>query len=286
MRIDLVALKMSDANIAKNQKIYLHPRDELVSMKIDKHHYFVEGEHVKTSCTGYLSRIFNHFDREGVVARVVRRESNIMDARGYTLSEWNRSGYLGTRVHKMIEDHLLWTHEGIPLEEESQYDESWFESGISEKCKERLRDSYNRAGFVAETTKRFESFLRFYNIWSKSLKFCASEYLIYGQVGDEVVCGTIDALFWSNEERREVVIVDWKTNKEIDGYYSTIVNEASPKHGLQANNFTKYTCQIHVYKQLLEQNYNVKVVGGYIVHLKNDNFIVYECPLGGCNCIP
>lgn len=253
-------------------------------MDIAKHKYTVGDQPVDQSCTGYLNRFFNHFDRDGISSRKARKMEvqglgRLDDNRGYLLSEWSRAAYLGTRVHKMVEDHLN-GDEGLYT-----YDESWFEPNISEECKNALRRDYSRVEFEREVEKRFQSFIKFEETWGNAIEFAASEYMIYGDIGGDLICGTIDALYWTNKEKREVMIVDWKTNKEIGGFSSRITNEASPKLGQMANNFDKYTCQVHVYKYLLEQNYKVTVVAGCIVHLTGTTYTIYNCPIESCSCI-
>jgi len=61
-----------------------------------------------------------------------------------------------------------------------------------------------------------------------------------------------------------IVIYDWKRSKLI----SKAKNEASAMCGLthlRDNNFTKYSLQLNIYAELIERNYNLTVVGLYIV---------------------
>lgn len=271
----------------RNHHVVLSPeRDLKIMMEVDKHKYTVDGKVIPLSCTGHLNRIFDPFDRMKISLNKSKKEvinglSDLYLKQQYLLSTWDYSSYFGTRVHKMIENFFNGV-EGVYKD----FDESWHEPNIDKLTAEALRRDYTVGRFNREVDRRMIQFHKFFKMWSKSLEFLASEYMIYGEIKGEPICGSIDALFWANKEAREIVIVDWKTNGVIDGGYKKIIElVTSPKWGEEATKINHYFCQVHMYKHMLEQNYNVTVVGGYIVHLLDDRYTIYSCPLEECNCL-
>lgn len=75
------------------------------------------------------------------------------------------------------------------------------------------------------------------------------EYLIYANAIK--LAGSIDLVVWTNKAKREIGIIDWKTNKA------------------QNLNPRKYHCQLHMYAHVIEKFYssNLKVTHMIIVHL-------------------
>lgn len=120
-------------------------------------------------------------------------------------------------------------------------------------------------------------FKRAYDLFIKHFKLCATEYMIYGEIAGETICGTIDALFWRDEEKREVIVVDWKSNSNLT-FKKKIDVPGSPFHQNELTTVEKYYCQLHAYGYLLETFYDVKVVDYLIVHVKVDTYTIYSAP--------
>lgn len=106
-------------------------------------------------------------------------------------------------------------------------------------------------------------------------KICATEYMVWDDAFmNGTIAGTIDCLFWSDIEKREIILVDWKTNKSLT-YSNKIKVTTSPFYDEYRTTLMNYFCQLHLYQYILEKNYNVKVVKSLIVHVR-DLFTIYQ----------
>lgn len=98
---------------------------------------------------------------------------------------------------------------------------------------------------------------------------CATNYMVWDSSfknGRRSIAGTIDCLLWKNYEQREVIVVDWTTKKKLD-YPSVTDASGSPFDGRYRTKLHKCFCQLHVFAQILEKCYAVKVVGTWVVQI-------------------
>lgn len=146
-------------------------------------------------------------------------------------------------------------------------------------------EEYNKDRFYKNILHKFDSLKTVYNLIFRHLELAASEYIVYDEESE--VAGTIDAVFWANKEKREVIIVDWKTCSNLSLYGIKVKNESSPFFGMSKTKLDKYFCQLHVYTKILSRNYKVKVVASYIVTFSAQRqFVVYHQPNDdNCSCI-
>jgi ATP-dependent exoDNAse (exonuclease V) beta subunit len=119
------------------------------------------------------------------------------------------------------------------------------------------------------------NFLNFYNWWKQDHILIKSEFVI----GDKnsKICGTIDNLSF-NFKTKELVIFDYKTNKEIrrkNQYKEKLLNTL--KH-LDNCEYTKYSLQLSLYSTIIENTTPFKVPKTYIVWMNGkDNYELIEC---------
>lgn len=153
---------------------------------------------------------------------------------------------LGVAVHLMIENHLNGNNNNI---EES--------------------DS-NTDVHVSSRTILFNNFLKIEKLFFHRHEIAAAEYMIYGKVGSILLCGTINALYWTNKDNREVMIVDWATS-DLSKNRSVKKNINSVFHGKGAiNDAQQKFCNLHCHKFILEKFYGVKVTCMVVVNLRED----------------
>lgn len=88
-------------------------------------------------------------------------------------------------------------------------------------------------------------------------------------VANEFSAGQIDALFW-DKELRGLVIIDYKTDKEIK-YENRYNKFKSPLEHLDDCNFNKYSLQTSCYKKMLEDAIDEPVLETKIVWFNKDN---------------
>ena len=92
------------------------------------------------------------------------------------------------------------------------------------------------------------------------------------------IAGSIDMLYKNNDG--SFSIYDWKRSKEIQKYniYKKFSTTESVKH-LPDLNFVHYSLQLHLYKYILEKNYNFKIKDLFLVQLHPNfkNYRLHEC---------
>lgn len=251
-------------------------------MYAGSHRYYIDGKAATTSVTTLVKQLFNPFKRDEFKnwGKDTDEFSDVSDKRIYKFSTFNRAALLGTLVHKAIEDFLNGTYEEIV-----NVSYSWIEEGASEKVRRKLKSVYPNEELVREIHQRFLTFMSYHDRYFKKFELIKSEYMVWGEMDGIIVPGTIDAIVWSDKSKREVHIIDWKTNKNLPGFLSKIITKGSPNFGKFKDTNDVYICQLHRYARLLEEFYDVKVASAEIVHLLNDRFTIFSCPLLPCNCV-
>lgn len=271
----------------KKQGYILSERDLHIVIDEDKHEYYVNNVKCKLSSTTLKSTFFNSFNYAERLAITANKNKKDPEQ---VRSEWNMSGYYGTKVHLFIENFLNKLMENayfstdnnektrilstisaeVRRRQDSKFvyedDMSWL-SNADFKGKEIFKNNQSKesADLYLKVTN---DFLTHYECGFIPWQLIACEYMIYGTLnGGETLCGTIDALFWSNKDKREVIIVDWKTNRSQ-------MFKSNQKSGIfigeQKDTLDQFACQLHIYKYILEKYYNVSVVACAVVHLKKD----------------
>jgi len=89
-------------------------------------------------------------------------------------------------------------------------------------------------------------------------------------VGDEVIAGQVDGLFWDSTTK-EYLIIDYKTDKKID--FTTRYDKYffDPISHLEYCEYNKYCLQISLYRYLLEKYTSIKLGTSKIVWLNANN---------------
>ena len=111
-----------------------------------------------------------------------------------------------------------------------------------------------------------ENYLR---IWFKHSDKLESERQVFSE--DLGLAGTIDLVAHTE---RGLVLVDWKTNKEIKSE-NPYANALEPISQLQDTPLNKYNLQLNMYKKLIEVE-GENVYKMFIVHLIGDKFKIIE----------
>lgn len=110
----------------------------------------------------------------------------------------------------------------------------------------------------------FQNFIDYEQEINQQYELIASEYMVWGNMNGKLWAGTIDAIFWSNQVKREVVVMDWTTTRDFKITYNG------------RKNLDSKFCQLHKYMYILEQNYRVKVVKAFVVQVTTENCESYE----------
>lgn len=147
----------------------------------------VDGHHLKyVSGTSFLSRFFPQFDPTGAIAeRCAKREGiTAEEMRERWAAKGRESTHLGTRLHELCEDVILGN--SIRNSPESPSEMKRFTNG--KKLAEKLKNTIDILGV---------------------------EKIVFSHRLPTPIAGTIDLLGRSRKDG-SYLILDWKTNKEIE----------------------------------------------------------------------
>lgn len=213
----------------------------------DSHTYHYDG--VKyDSVTTFLKRFKVPFDRE----YWLKRKSQELGVDQSVLeNDWSlkasTANFLGTNVHKWIEDFWSGKNPSLPTDEEE--------------------------------LKRVQYFLDLYEKRFKNLVPLKSELRIFSKKWR--LAGTIDQplLLWDEKQFIPLFLIgDWKTNKEFKddkhpkGRYKKLLH---PFTDLYENSHNEYSIQISIYRLILQEEIGLQSHGGFLCHLGPDGPKIY-----------
>ena len=193
-----------------------------------------------TSVTTYISEFFEKFDSLKTATKLVNTVPKYSHLTvEELLSEWNFARDHGTKVHNQIEDNLI---HGIEANEQKAIQGlNWLNKHIS--------------------TDKHQVF---------------AEKIIYSE--EIKLAGSIDLII-HNKETNQYTIVDWKTNAKIS---TSAYRGKTGTHNITSNiddcKYNVYALQLSAYRYILEEYYNLSIYRQFIVHLKDDQAIVYLTP--------
>lgn len=252
-------------------------RDNSVEFDEETHTYHVNGIKVPLSVTGLVGTLYNTFDRMAVANNCVRYRPGtaslkFSDRVNYVLSEFNFAALMGTLIHKKIENSFMDKPEPV------EFISHKYEPGLSNDGRLLFDREYTAFKSNEIIEKKFTNYLKFKQVISKHWDFAAAEFIVWSDnMNGHLLAGCIDAIYWSDREKREIIIVDWKTNKNLhNSRRETTKISDSPMLHDKNDTLDKYFCQMHMYTRILEAHYNVTVVAQLIVHLSETTFTIYN----------
>ncbi len=226
----------------------------------EPHEYWI-GEEKMTSVTQLLKKYFEPFDTNKIAklkADKTKRINYQKYKKGEPLTEqdkkeatqkywkqlWKEAASHGTRVHEALENHINKV-EGNNLQEERDYKK--YEQG--KKALEWIFKNHFKTKKVTHHT----------------------EELIYNE--DLQIAGQIDLMSTVDDN---IYLLDYKTSKKIsmEGYKGKKGIHPITMN-LESCEYIKYSLQLGIYKKML-QLAGKKINECYIIHLKEDDFEIYE----------
>jgi hypothetical protein len=221
-----------------------HERDSRVDFNEADHIYAIDNEYGYTSVTQYLHGLFEKFDEDLIINRMVNSK------------RFNQSAYAGMTVDEIKEqwetNRVTASNAGTKMHEDIEY-------YYNDQPRENESKEY---GFFLDFVKDFSHLKPFRTEW------CVFDTKLK-------LAGSIDMVFF-NENTGKYDIYDWKRCKSIEkrskwGKWSTHpLIESIPD-----TNYWIYCLQLNVYKTLLELNYGLEIDDLYIVCL-HPNQNTYE----------
>jgi ATP-dependent exoDNAse (exonuclease V) beta subunit len=224
-----------------------------------EHKYYCYGKPVAISVTKFIDQFFEPFDIQEVSKKyALKHDLNQEDV----VAEWKKKGKIssttGTIIHKYLEDYARG---------------KVFEVDYSEAIKNNvLNEVKEKVSILLPQAKKFHD-----DTLGKLIPI-QCEYT----VGiDNLIAGNIDLLCW-NVAANEFQIWDYKNVKEIK------LKNPWGKKGLNEMcnyddcNYTHYSLQQNLYKNMLERKLDVKIGKCYLVHFNPEeitkiDYNIFEC---------
>jgi hypothetical protein len=232
----------------------------------DKNHtYTINDSPAKTSVSGLIKNYEKPFAKEKIAEYVAKRDNKSVDA---VLSEWeflkDYSCHKGSEFHLFVENYFH--RKQIVIDKQAIIDFYKKRSGF---YKENSIQNY-----YEEMAQLIKNFLNFYNWWKKDHILIKTEFVI-GDT-DTKICGTIDNLSF-NKKTKELVMFDYKTNKEIKKKNPRDETFLEPIGYLSHCEYIKYSLQLNLYQTIFQKNSKFQIPKSYIVWVANkENYELME----------
>lgn len=231
-------------------KTAYHPNGQyIVTFREDQHTYIDNSDKSYTSGTGFVGRFFPKFDAKAISNKCSLGHNpkyagrSPEDIRAEWLAEAKRRSSEGNNTH-MYAEYLIsgWSQEDLP-------------APISDRCTSMFAQ-VDRA--VAGLLKRFV--------------FVAAEMIIFSPgLG---LSGMVDLIMFDSATN-EILILDWKTNKNPLTTENIFQSGFPPIDHLQDTNKNHYILQLSLYRMILEREGYFPGVTGYrqaLIHITPDSF--------------
>lgn len=223
-------------------EINSHPRDKFITFDEGPHIYTVHGKQGYTSVTTWNHEHFEKFDEDKIIENILsssRKNDPKYKYYGMTKEDikksWDKNreqaSSLGTKMHYDIE------------------------------CYYNNIDNQNKS-------LEFDYFKKFVKDYPE-LKAYRTEWTIYHE--EIKISGSIDMVF-KNEKTDTYEIYDWKRCKQIEYENMSKKTAITPciSH-LPDANFWHYSLQLNTYRKILQEKYDLKISGMYLICIHPDN---------------
>jgi len=243
------------------------------------HHYEYKGERVGISVTTFIHEYANEFNEQEMAERVALKNqkeiNDIFNNPLSTIESIEYAGNLNTTIQSILDE---WHYKrdfscdkGTTIHE---YIQSLF-SG-NEYRKLTFDESKEYLDAVDKCQRQADNF---YNDYKDRLEHLADEYTVGS---DEYnIASNIDHLF-INKLTGRLILVDYKTNKEMSGYNKKPYKKAMkvPLNHLNDDAYNHYKIQLSIYKYLVEKYTNLKFEEMFIVYFSEniENYKIIEIP--------
>ena len=217
-------------------------QSKLISLEEETHTYSLQNSDIEfQSVTEFIHTFFREFDEVKIANKLTSSHPKYVGLDPKELIKiWNGNRDRGTKVHKQIEDFIL--------KKDSDIYDPKSQQAIQFLIKKFIKNS--------------NILLPELIIYSKELK----------------LAGTIDLVIY-NKLTDQISLIDWKTNKKINkrSFRASETGIKWPTQNLPDCNFTHYTLQLSLYKYVLQNHYNIKVNGTFLMHLRDDTYELHKC---------
>ncbi len=197
------------------------------------------------SSTGWIKKFYAPFDPTGSIVKAVaeRERVSITDIKKRWSERANNACIRGNYIHEYLEQ------------------KAYFVDAVYEGGNEELKTQADN----------------YWNKYFKSGKYIVVKpELIMGSF-DYEVAGACDLL--AINERGKIVLIDYKTSKNIDNFSKYRKKMSPPFDDYQDCNFIHYSLQLSLYKVILKDVADIDIDAMEIVWFskKNDNYKIISC---------
>lgn len=221
----------------------------------EDHHYEYKGQRVGISVTTFYPQYENEFDSQTIAEKVAVRDNKSIQE---VLDEWeykkNFACEKGSTIHEYIQ---------------SLFNGNKYKKIIFDNSKEYL--------YAVDKCQKQAN--NFYKEYKDRLEHIADEYTIGSEEYD--IASNIDHLF-RNKLTGGLILVDYKTNKELTGYNKQAYKKPMkiPLQNINDDKIHHYYIQLSIYKHLVEKYTNLKIEEMFIVYFSEniENYEIIEIP--------
>lgn len=217
------------------------------------HYYTYNDKRIGTSSTKLIHNYTQPFETEKMAEKVAVKENKTASE---ILKKWQIENKFsttkGTILHELAQ--AMWCGRSYDID---------YKSVDKDIDKQRLEEAINNTypqiqQFFVDNVDRFE--------------VIAEELIVGSEEYD--IAGAVDMLF-RNKLTNEIVMIDFKTNKEIKRKGFKGAKMQVPLQNLGDCNYSHYSLQLELYKYLIEKYTNLTISEHFIVYF-NENADKYE----------
>jgi hypothetical protein len=220
-----------------------HPRDKRIYMDEPTHIYYLDGNPVSISGTGFIHLFFSHFDSKTFSKKLAEGAKEGSKYYGMTAEQiadkWKAGASNGTDKHKNVED--FWN----------------MDLDIDKLDYKLLLDK-----------KKYGCFLECFNfIKSMGLKSYFTEKIVFSEEDD--IAGSVDFIAY-NPDTGKYWVIDWKFSVGLRRNSYGGKCGIGPCKDIEDCNGNHYQIQVNLYKYILEKYYGIEVEQMLLVNLHED----------------
>ena len=185
----------------------------------------------------------------------------------YWMDKWKFTSLISTKSGTLSHEYA----EGL----------GWLRNGHPELMPKSAQFKYDKSkNWLIPTRPKEEAALKFYDELHNDLHFVLAETKVYSNKSEisnvsQPYCGTFDLLMYykhpTDDSKSGLVILDWKTNKELTKDYSREHGKMllAPFDDLFEEPISYYSLQLNAY-QICLNGIGLKVIARRIIWLKDD----------------
>ena len=256
-----------------------HPRDEFITFEEGPHIYTIHGKQGYTSVTTFVHHHFASFDSETIIKNILssKRHQSDPSYKYFQMTHeqidamWEenrvRASTAGTNMHYDIECYF---NEQCVVNDSIEY--TYFQNFCDDYVNidgQRATRVETPKGSLSECLQQHTSEVASPPVKLSGLKPYRTEWMVYHE--ELKICGSIDMIF--ENEDGTLQIYDWKRCKSIEyeSFGGATGNLPCISH-MPDTNFWHYSLQLNMYRRILQDKYDKKVTGLYLMCLHPDNY--------------